>query len=285
MIQEMTCYKHHQTSFPLKNLLLISIQYVISAVFYHYVSRYTNQQHRTDLPHIAGLLESPAICSFTQLASSWVEHARWQSLIAFWLEASSIFLKTSHFFSLSFFSPFPQQQVMDPQTPQPGASGSESSRTTGTTSIAPPAESQQQRRHHLVHWVCSNAATANMTLDAHLKIVHRTRGSRNMMQHAIGCGELQMEVGGSHPTIECTAGIRRERHDQFIATTNGKSPWSTKPNVCTVRKIKYHEGVSTGIFTHKFRDKCPWAWAKQAVKTLEEAAESYMVEVIADAHF
>jgi len=35
----------------------------------------------------------------------------------------------------------------------------------------------------------------------------------------------------------------------------------------------------------EFRDEVPREWTKQAVKTLEEATESYMVEVIAESSF
>jgi len=42
--------------------------------------------------------------------------------------------------------------------------------------------------------------------------------------------------------------------------------------------------VSSGIFADEFRDKRPREWTKQAVKTLEEATELYMVEVIPGSH-
>ena len=32
-------------------------------------------------------------------------------------------------------------------------------------------------------------------------------------------------------------------------------------------------------------DKRPWEWTEQALKTFEEATESYMVRVIAKSHF
>jgi len=64
------------------------------------------------------------------------------SLIPYWIEANYIFLRTSHFFSLSSSLPFPQQQVMAPHTPQPAGSRSQLSRTTGTSSNWPPAETR-----------------------------------------------------------------------------------------------------------------------------------------------
>jgi len=42
--------------------------------------------------------------------------------------------------------------------------------------------------------------------------------------------------------------------------------------------------VSSGIFADEFRDKRPREWTKQALKTLEEATELYMVEVIPGSH-
>jgi histone H3/H4 len=52
-----------------------------------------------------------------------------------------------------------------------------------------------------------------------------------------------------------------------------------------VRKIEHHDGVSSGIFADKFHHKGPQEWTKQALKTLEEATEAYMVEVIDEASF
>jgi len=39
-----------------------------------------------------------------------------------------------------------------------------------------------------------------------------------------------------------------------------------------------------GIFTDEFPDKIPHEWTKQALNTLEEATEVYMVEVTAKFH-
>ena len=52
-----------------------------------------------------------------------------------------------------------------------------------------------------------------------------------------------------------------------------------------VRAIERHDVVISGIFGDEFRDKGPREWTKQALKTLQEATESYMVEVIAEASF
>jgi len=49
----------------------------------------------------------------------------------------------------------------------------------------------------------------------------------------------------------------------------------------TVHKIDHHDVVSSGIFADEFFDKHPCEWTMQALITLEEATEVYMVEVIA----
>jgi hypothetical protein len=56
---------------------------------------------------------------------------------------------------------------MAPQTHQPGVIQSKSSRTTGTSSNAPLAESQLQNRYQLVHRDAAIPATNNMAQDAH----------------------------------------------------------------------------------------------------------------------
>ena len=65
------------------------------------------------------------------------------------------------------FLTIPQQQVMAPETLQPGAIGAESSRMTGASNNAPPGETQQQRRHQLVHRDAAIVATEYVTQDAH----------------------------------------------------------------------------------------------------------------------
>jgi len=69
--------------------------------------------------------------------------------------------------------------------------------------------------------------------------------------------------------------------DQVIAAPNGKPPWSTKAFIRTVHELEHHDVARSGIFTGEFRDKGPWEWTKQALKTVKEATESYMVEVVA----
>jgi hypothetical protein len=79
--------------------------------------------------------------------------------------------------------------------------------------------------------------------------------------------------------------VRREICDQCIAADNGKPSWSMKAFIRTVRKIKHHDVVSPGVFAFEFRDKCPQEWTIQSLKTLEEATESDMVDVIGEASF
>jgi hypothetical protein len=57
-----------------------------------------------------------------------------------------------------------------------------------------------------------------------------------------------------------------------------------KAFVPTVRQIEQYDVVSSGTFVDEFPDKCPREWTKQALITLEDATEAYMVEVIAEYH-
>jgi hypothetical protein len=151
-----------------------------------YPFKHTKKYDLTDLLQIAGALESHPTCSDTQQDGSWVERAFWQSFIPFWPVAYYIFLRTFHFL-LSSSSLFPQQQVMAPQTPEPGVIQSKSSRTTGASSNAPLAETQLQRRHQLVHRDAAIAATRNMAQHVHVKTVRKTGRTNNRQEHAIGC--------------------------------------------------------------------------------------------------
>jgi len=89
---------------------------------------------------------------------------------------------------------FLQQQAMPPATLSPGAIVAESSRMTAASSNAPLGETQQQRRHQLVHRDAAIVATENMTQDAHLNKVHKTRSSKNKKQHAIRCESIHICV-------------------------------------------------------------------------------------------
>jgi hypothetical protein len=52
-----------------------------------------------------------------------------------------------------------------------------------------------------------------------------------------------------------------------------------------VSEIEHPDVVSSEILAHEFRDESPLEWTKQVLKTLEEATESYIVEVIGAASF
>jgi len=79
-------------------------------------------------------------------------------------------------------------------------------------------------------------------------------------------------------------GARRELRNEFIAAHNGQPPWLTKAFVSTVREMEHRDVVSSGIFADEFPDKHPREWTKQALITLEEATEAYLVEVTAEFH-
>jgi len=82
-------------------------------------------------------------------------------------------------------------------------------------------------------------------------------------------------VNGCQLTVQCTAGVQRELHDQFIAARDGNPPWSTKAFVRTVRHIEHHDAVSSGILADECPDKHPRECTKQALITLEKAADAY----------
>jgi hypothetical protein len=93
-----------------------------------------------------------------------------------------------------------------------------------------------------------------------------------------------MEANGGQLTVSRTAGVHRQLRNEFIAACNGKPPWSTKAFFHTVREIEHHDVGSSGIFADEFPDKCPCEWTKQALITVEEVTEAYMVEVTAEFH-
>jgi len=173
---------------------------------------------------------------------------------------------------------------MAPRMLQPGAIEAKSSRTTGASNNAPPSETQQQGRHQLVHRDAAIVATENMTQDAHLRLVGKTGRCRNTKQHAIGCESVHIDVDDGQLTVYRTADVRRDLRDQFIAARKGIPPWSTQAFLRTVREIEHHDVVSSSIVTDQSSDKRPREWTNQALTTLVEATESYMMEVTANSH-
>jgi len=170
------------------------------------------------------------------------------------------------------------------QPPQRGESRSKSSRFAGATSNTSLIGTEQEYRHQLVHHDAANAATKHITQDAHLKMVRKTGSSNDKKQHAVECEYIYIEVNGRQLSVSCTLGMRRELHDKCIAARNGKPPSSTTAYISTLCEIKHHDVVTSGIFAYDFPDKHPREWTKQASITLQEAAEVYIVEVIAESH-
>jgi len=123
-----------------------------------------------------------------------------------------------------------------------------------------------------------------MTQDAQLKIIHTTGSSKNNQPHAVECRYIHIVVKDHQSTVYYTAGVGEELPDHVLAACNGKSPWSTKAFVQTVRELKHQDDIITRIFIVKFPNKNPAEWTTQAVITLEEAKDAYMVEVFAESH-
>jgi len=160
----------------------------------------------------------------------------------------------------------------------------ESSRNPGAWSNTSPTETKQLLRHHSVHWNSVNAATENVTLDAHLKMDRKTGSGKNKKKHMMVCEYIRIEVDGPQRTIYYTAGVHWELRDQFIATHNGKPRWLTKAFVRTFYKMKHQDDISTGIVADLFTDKRPQERTKQALTTLTDATKAYLIEVIAELH-
>jgi len=116
---------------------------------------------------------------------------------------------------------------------------------------------QQECIHRIVYWDAANAATKHLTQDAHFKIVHKTRSSKNKNQQAIGYEYIHTVVNGHQVTIKCAVGVHRELRDQCITTCNGNRTWSSKVFLCTVHEIEHHDVVTSGIFGDEFCDKYP----------------------------
>jgi len=90
---------------------------------------------------------------------------------------------------------------MHTQPPSRGESGSNTGRLAGATSNTQIVGTQQERRHQLVHRDAANAATKNMTQDAHLNIVCKTGSRKNKKQHAVGCECIHIEAIGGQLTV------------------------------------------------------------------------------------
>jgi hypothetical protein len=63
---------------------------------------------------------------------------------------------------------------------------------------------------------------------------------------------------------------------------NRKPPWSRKEFVSMVRLIEHHDVVSSVVFVDEYHYWSPPTCMKQALITLQEATEAYMLEVTAE---
>jgi hypothetical protein len=106
---------------------------------------------------------------------------------------------------------------------------------------------QQERRHQLVHCDAANAASKNITQDTHLTIACKTGSSTSQKQHAVGCEYFHTMVNSHQLTVYCRVGIHQMLHDERISADKGKTPWSTKTSVCTIRNMSHHDVLSSGI--------------------------------------
>jgi hypothetical protein len=173
---------------------------------------------------------------------------------------------------------------MDTLPPPPGESGAHIGRLAGTTSNTEILGTPQERRYKLVHRDAANVATKHMSQVAHLKLVRKTGSHKNKKPHAVGCEYIIPLANGGQLTVLRTAVVRRALHNEFITTRRGKPPWSTNTFVHTVCHIEHHDVVNSGIFVDEFPHKRLREWTKQALITVEEATEAYMVEVTAEFH-
>jgi len=229
--------------------------------------------------------ETPVACRNPQQDPSWVEHASGLLHIPSWPEAKYIIPKISLFFSLASSSPVPHQRMMASQTPQQGEHGSESGQSTGGSSNASLAGTEQQCRQQLVRRNAANAATQIMTQHAHWNIVCNNRRSKDENQHTIRCDYIHIVGNSRQLTIYCMAGICRVLWDKLIAAHDGKPPLLTTGSVRTVCGIDHLDPVPFGIVGDKLCHDGSREWTNQALNSLEEASEAYMVEVIAKSHF
>jgi len=171
---------------------------------------------------------------------------------------------------------------MAPETSQHDASGSESSRMTGTPSNTPPAETQLQCRPQLVHRHTSNAATGNMTLDTQSQLISQTGSRNNNMHHARRCEYSRIKVNGHQLMIWHAPAVHRELRDQSISACNEKNPWSITECVRAVSNIDHRDVVSSGIAADHLSDSHPREWTIMASTIWESAMEASTVEVIAE---
>ena len=154
---------------------------------------------------IAGWLATCATGSYVQQDSSGVERASWLLRMPFWLEANYIFLRSSHFVSLSSSSGLPTL-FRDHHLFTSTAANHGSTNTSASWAWNRIEQNDRRFCQYPTRWnpttmqtpICSlrrcKCSHQNMTLDAQLKIVHITGSSKNKKQHVIGYEYSQIEV-------------------------------------------------------------------------------------------
>jgi len=193
--------KHPLIFCPSKNYKCITECQEISAVQNFYLLLSTNTQHQTDVLYILGWGKTPADCNHTQYDSSRVQCPSLLLLVPFWLEANYMFLRTSHFLSLTSSSPILHQPIIAIATTQYGESGSEMSQSMRAPSNGPVAGTQRQYRYVVVHPDAANVAMEYMIENPHWKVIQKTGYSKNKTQNADRCEYIHIEVNSCRLSI------------------------------------------------------------------------------------
>jgi hypothetical protein len=71
------------------------------------------------------------------------------------------------------------------------------------------------------------------------------------------CAYIHITVNDGQLTIQYTAGIRKEHHDQFISASIWKPPWSTNPLSTQSAKLKIMMSLAVGISCTDFEMSVP----------------------------
>jgi len=104
------------------------------------------------------------------------------------------------------------------------------------------------------------------------------------MQHVIECELTHIGVDGYQQTIQFTAGIWRDLSEQQKAAYNGNPPSSSMGICCISLEIERHCSIISGIVLSDFHVNHVWQYTKQALNTVENAMEAYVVGVPAKSH-
>jgi len=179
----------------------------------------------------------------------------------------------------------PHWPIMAPQTPKQDTCWSELSWQSGASFHVPSAWTKQQPTYMIVRCDTANVASQIMTQDTHSNKVSNTRNTASKMHNAIQCDEIHDEVDIRQQSIYWTSSIQWELYDEFCSVHEWYPPWSSNALVGIVRNIKQHEVISSAMFAFEFHEQHSWELMKEALNTLEEVMEAYIVEVIAESNF